>query len=46
MPLNKKGEKIKTAMEKQYGEKKGKAVFFASENSGKVKGVVKKGKGK
>lgn len=39
MPLNKKGQKIKAAMEKQYGKKKGKQVFYASERSGRVKGV-------
>lgn len=44
MPLTKKGEKIKSAMEKEYGAKKGKAVFYASENAGKIKGVAKKAK--
>ena len=44
MPLNKKGKKILTAMEKKYGKEKGKAVFYASENKGKIKGVKKKGK--
>ena len=33
MPLNKKGKKIKKAMVKQYGKKKGSAVFYAMENS-------------
>ena len=42
MPLNKKGKKIKKAMEKQYGKKKGQSVFYAMENSGKLKKVVKK----
>ena len=46
MPLNKKGREIKSAMEKEYGAKKGKKVFYASENSGRIKGVTKKGKGK
>lgn len=41
MPLTKKGQKIKAAMIAEYGEKKGKAVFYASENSGKLKGVKK-----
>jgi hypothetical protein len=45
MPLNAKGKKIKSKMEKTYGKKKGDSVFYASENSGRVKGVVKK-KGK
>src|SRR5574341_760058 len=34
MPLNKKGRKIKAAMKKQYGAKKGEQVFYASENKG------------
>jgi hypothetical protein len=41
MPLNKKGKKIKKAMTKQYGKKKGEKVFYAMENSGKVKKVKK-----
>jgi len=41
MPLNKKGKKIKKSMVKQYG-KKNEAVFYAMENSGKLKGVKKK----
>ena len=41
MPLNKKGKKIKTSMTKRYGKKKGEAVFYAMENSGKLKGVKK-----
>ena len=32
MPLNKKGKKIKKSMVKQYGKKKGEAVFYAMEN--------------
>ena len=42
MPLNKKGKKIKKAMEKQYGTKKGASIFYAMENKGKLKGVSKK----
>jgi len=45
MPLTKKGKTVKGVMEKEYGKKKGKAVFYASENKGKIKGLVKK-KGK
>jgi hypothetical protein len=41
MPLTKKGTKIKTAMTKEYGEEKGKKVFYASENKGTIKGVKK-----
>jgi hypothetical protein len=44
MPLTKKGEKIKKAMQKQYGKKKGEEVFYAAENKGTIKGVAKKGK--
>jgi hypothetical protein len=39
MPLNKKGREIEGAMEKEYGEKKGKSVFYASINKGKIKGA-------
>lgn len=46
MPLTKKGEKIKAAMKQKYGAKKGEQVFYATENKGKIKGVVKKGKSK
>jgi len=39
MPLSKKGRKIKAAMIKQYGHKKGTSVFYASAKAGKIKGV-------
>ena len=42
MPLTKKGTKIKSAMKKQYGEKKGEQVFYAAANKGTVKDVEKK----
>lgn len=42
MPLTKKGSKIKSAMMKQYGAKKGKQVFHAAENKGTIKGVMRK----
>lgn len=41
MPLTKKGKKIKKKMESEYGAKKGKKVFYASENKGTIKGVHK-----
>ena len=41
MPLNKKGKKIKNSMVRHYGKTKGTAVFYAMENSGKLKGVKK-----
>jgi len=42
MPLTKKGKKIKRAMERQYGKKKGEQVFYASERKGSIGGVAKK----
>jgi len=39
MPLTDKGEKVMKAMQKQYGAEKGKAVFYASANAGKITGV-------
>ena len=45
MPLNKKGEKIMEKMKEEYGNKKGESVFYAMENSGKLKGVKKAKKG-
>jgi len=41
MPLTSKGEKIKKAMVKSYGAKKGTKVFYATANAGKIKGVAK-----
>lgn len=38
-PLTSKGEEIKSAMEKEYGPKKGESVFYASANKGTIKGV-------
>lgn len=35
MPLTKKGKKIKSAMLKTYGKKKGEQVFYAYENKHK-----------
>lgn len=46
MPLTKKGQKIKKAMVKKYGAKKGKQVFYASENKGTIKGIKKPTKGR
>ena len=39
MPLNRKGMKILQEMIKKYGKKKGKEVFYASINAGKIKNV-------
>ena len=44
MPLNEKGRKIKKSMKKQYGQKRGETVFYASKNKGTIKGVEKKKK--
>jgi hypothetical protein len=44
MPLTAKGKKIKAAMKKEYGAKKGTKVFYASQNKGTIKGTHKKKK--
>ena len=41
MPLTKKGAKIKRAMKKTYGKKKGTEVFYRSQNKGTIKGTHK-----
>ncbi len=42
MPLTKKGRRILKKMMRAYGgEEKGKGVFYASVNKGKLKGVEK-----
>lgn len=46
MPLTKKGKKIKRAMVKTYGKKKGTSVFHASQKKGTIKGTHKKKKHK
>jgi hypothetical protein len=46
MPLTKKGKKIKSAMQEQYGDKKGEQVFYASKNKGTIEGVDKPDKKK
>ena len=42
MPLNKKGEKIKSEMIKEYWKEKWEKIFYASENKGTIKWVTKK----
>ena len=42
MPLTAKGKKLKKKFREQYGDKKGDSIFYAMENSGKLKGVKKK----
>lgn len=41
MPLTTKGKKIKRAMAKEYGKKRGERVFYASQNKGTIKGTHK-----
>ena len=41
MPLTSKGKEIMSSMKSQYGTKKGKQVFYASRNAGKISGVDK-----
>jgi hypothetical protein len=36
MPLTPEGEKVQASMQKEYGAKKGKSVFYASINKGKA----------
>lgn len=43
MPITKKGEEILSAMQKKYGAKKGKQIYFASIVKGKVSGAEGKG---
>jgi len=35
MPLTKKGKKIMSAMQEEYGKERGQRVFYASANAGK-----------
>ncbi len=46
MPETEKGRKIKARMVEHYGEKKGKRVFYASQNKGTIKGTHKKRTGR
>jgi hypothetical protein len=39
MPLTDKGEKIKSAMAKEYGPEKGEKVLYASKNKGTISGI-------
>jgi hypothetical protein len=39
MPLTTKGRKILRNMEKEYGAAKGKSVFYATRNKGRITGV-------
>jgi len=46
MPLTPKGQKIMSAMKKEYGEEKGESVFYASRNKGIIKDVDPESSGK
>ena len=39
MPLTKKGKLILAKMQGEYGAKRGKEVFYASQNKGTIKGT-------
>ena len=39
MPLTPKGKKVLREMKKEYGGQKGKQIFYASINKGKIKGA-------
>ena len=41
MPMSKAGRKIMANLKKQYGEKKGKGIFYAMENKGEIPGMKK-----
>ena len=41
MPLTPKGSKVLHKMKQTYGSKKGKEVFYASQNKGTIKGTHK-----
>lgn len=43
MPQTAKGKKIMAAMQKEYGAKSGKSIYYASIVKGKVKGAEGKG---
>jgi hypothetical protein len=43
MPQTRKGEKIESAMEKEYGTEQGKRIYYASIVKGRIKGVEDKG---
>ncbi|QGZ17661.1 hypothetical protein HTVC023P_gp32 [Pelagibacter phage HTVC023P] len=46
MPLNERGQRLRHKFRGQYGKKKGDSVFYAMENSGKLKKVLKAAGGK
>ena len=43
MPMSKTGKKMMKSMKDQYGDKKGKEVFYAMEKQGRVPGMAEGG---
>jgi hypothetical protein len=43
MPLTRRGRKMKAAMERHYGKRKGDQVFYATENKRRGRGIRRKG---
>lgn len=41
MPMSKAGRKIMANLKKEYGDKKGKGIFYAMENKGEIPGMNK-----
>lgn len=41
MPLTKHGKKLMSKFQSEYGTKKGKSIFYASKNAGRITGVDK-----
>lgn len=39
MPLTEKGQKIKAALQKEYGEEKGERILYAGKNKGTFTGI-------
>jgi hypothetical protein len=42
MPLTKKGKKVMGELKEQYGPKKGRSIFYAMANAGKITSVERK----
>lgn len=42
MPLTKKGKKIMGELKEEYGAKKGRSIFYAMANAGKITSVHRK----
>lgn len=42
MPLTKKGKKIMGELKQEYGPKKGRSIFYAMKNAGRITSVERK----